>query len=54
MGDKAEYDKLYEQYLKQRRIYLSNDVEQALKDDLTDLKLRLEAYGNGEIPDFNK
>lgn len=52
MGDKADYDKLYEQYLKERRMYLSKDSKQALKESLTDLKARLEAYGNGSIVDF--
>lgn len=52
MGDKTDYDKLYEQYLKERRMYLSKDSKQALKESLTDLKARLEAYGNGSIVDF--
>lgn len=52
MDDKVEYDKLYEQYLKERRMYLSKDSKQALKESLTDLKVRLEAYGNGSIIDF--
>lgn len=52
MGDKSEYDKLYEQYLKERRMYLSEDSKKALKESLTDLKARLEAYGNGSIVDF--
>ncbi len=52
MGDKSDYDKLYEQYLKERRMYLAEDSRQALKESLTDLKARLEAFGNGTIVDF--
>ncbi len=52
MGDKSDYDKLYEQYLKERRMYLAEDSRQALKESLTDLKTRLEAFGNGTIVDF--
>lgn len=52
MGDKSEYDKLYEQYLKERRMYLAEDSKKALKESLTDLKARLEAYGTGNIIDF--
>lgn len=52
MGDKSDYDRLYEQYLKERRMYLADDSKKALKESLTDLKFRLEAYGNGSIVDF--
>lgn len=52
MHDKNDYDRLLEQYLKERRMYLSEDSKQALKESLTDMKIRLEAFHNGAIPDF--
>lgn len=54
MCDKNDYDILLEQYLKERRMYLSKDSKQALKESLTDMKTRLEAFNNGTIPDFEK
>lgn len=54
MDDKTDYDRLYEQYLKERRMYQAQDCKQALKESLEDMKLRLEAYNNGSIPDFEK
>lgn len=54
MSDKNDYDILLEQYLKERRMYLSKDSKQALKESLTDMKTRLEAFNNGTIPDFEK
>ncbi|MCI9360299.1 MAG: hypothetical protein HFG65_04925 [Hungatella sp.] len=54
MSDKNDYDILLEQYLKERRMYLSKDSKQALKESLTDMKTRLEAFNNGAIPDFEK
>lgn len=54
MSDKNDYDVLLEQYLKERRMYLSEDSKQALKESLTDMKTRLEAFDNGTIPDFEK
>ena len=54
MSDKNDYDVLLGQYLKERRMYLSEDSKQALKESLTDLKIRLEAFNNGNIPDFEK
>ena len=52
MDDESEYHRIYEQYLKERRMYLSDDCKKALRESLTDLKARLEAYGNGSIVDF--
>lgn len=52
MGEKTEYDILYREYLERRRIYQSDDLKKALKESLEDMKLRLEAYGNGSVPDF--
>lgn len=54
MIDKNNYDILLEQYLKERRMYLSKDSKQALKESLTDMKTRLETFNNGTIPDFEK
>lgn len=54
VGEKSEYDVLLEQYLKERRMYLANDSKQALKESLEDLKIRLEAFNNGTVPDFEK
>ena len=54
MGDKTDYDRIYDQYLEERRIYLSDDVKKALRDNLMNLKFRLEAFGNANIPDFEK
>ena len=54
MSDRNDYDVLLEQYLKERRMYLSEDSKQALKESLTDMKIRLEAFNNGAIPDFEK
>lgn len=54
MGEKTDYDILYREYLEKRRIYQSDDPKKALKENLEDMKLRLEAYGNGNIPDFEE
>ena len=54
MGEKTDYDILYREYLERRRIYQSDDPKKALKESLEDMKLRLEAYGNGNIPDFEE
>ena len=54
MGERADYDVLLEQYLKERRMYQAEDSKQALKESLEDMKLRLEAYNNGTVPDFEK
>lgn len=54
MSEKNDYDILLEQYLKERRMYQAEDSKHALKESLTDLKIRLEAYNNGNIPDFEK
>lgn len=54
MSEKNDYDLLLEQYLKERRMYLAEDSKNALKESLTDLKTRLEAYNNGTVPDFEK
>ena len=54
VGEKTDYDTLLEQYLKERRMYQSEDCNQALKESLEDMKIRLEAYNNGAIPDFEK
>ncbi len=54
MGEKTDYDILYREYLERRRIYQSDDPQKALKESLEDMKLRLEAYGNGSIPDFEE
>lgn len=54
MSEKNDYDALLEQYLKERRMYQAEDSKHALKESLTDLKIRLEAYNNGAIPDFEK
>ena len=35
-------------------MYQAEDSKHALKESLTDLKIRLEAYNNGAIPDFEK
>lgn len=49
MSEKNDYDILLEQYLKERRMYQAEDSKLALKESLTDLKIRLEAYNNGNI-----
>ena len=54
MGEKTDYDMLYREYLEKRRIYQADDPKKALRENLEDIKLRLEAYGNGNIPDFEK
>ena len=54
MGEKTDYDILYREYLERRRIYQSDDPQRALRESLEDMKLRLEAYGNGSIPDFEE
>jgi len=54
MGEKNDYDILLEQYLKERRMYQAEDSKQALKESLTDMKTRLDAYNNGYVPDFEK
>ncbi len=54
MGEKNDYDILLEQYLKERRMYQAEDSKQALKESLTDMKTRLDAYNNGNVPDFEK
>lgn len=54
MSEKNDYDILLEQYLKERRMYQAEDSKHALKESLTDLKIQLEAYNNGNIPDFEK
>lgn len=54
MSDKNDYDILLEQYLKERRMYLAEDSKQALRESLTDMRTRLEAFNNGAIPDFEK
>ncbi|MBQ2882697.1 MAG: hypothetical protein IJE43_02835 [Alphaproteobacteria bacterium] len=54
MGEKTDYDTLLEQYLKERRMYQADDSKQALKESLEDLKIRLEAFNNGAVPDFEK
>ena len=54
MGEKSDYDKLYEQYLKERRMYRAEDSKKALRESLLDLKARLEAFGNGSIIDFEE
>ena len=54
MGEKTDYDILYREYLERRRIYQSDDPKKSLRESLEDMKLRLEAYGNGSIPDFEK
>ncbi len=54
MGEKNVYDILLEQYLKERRMYQAEDSKQALKESLTDMKTRLDAYNNGNVPDFEK
>ncbi len=54
MGGKNDYDILLEQYLKERRMYQAEDSKQALKESLTDMKTRLDAYNNGNVPDFEK
>ncbi len=54
MGEKTDYDILYREYLERRRIYQSDDPQKALRESLEDMKLRLEAYGNGSIPDFEE
>lgn len=54
MGEKTEYDTLLEQYLKERRMYQAEDSKQALKESLEDMKVRLEAFNNGAVPDFEK
>ena len=54
MGEKTDYDTLLEQYLKERRMYQADDSKQALRESLEDLKLRLEAFNNGAVPDFEK
>lgn len=54
MGEKTDYDILYREYLERRRIYQADDPQKALRESLEDMKLRLEAYGNGNIPDFEE
>ena len=54
MGEKADYDTLLKQYLKERRMYQAEDSKQALKESLEDMKIRLEAFNNGTVPDFEK
>lgn len=54
MGEKTDYDTLLEQYLKERRMYQADDSKQALKESLEDMKIRLKAFNNGTIPDFEK
>lgn len=54
MGEKTDYHILYREYLERRRIYQSDDPQKALRESLEDMKLRLEAYGNGSIPDFEE
>ncbi len=54
MGEKNDYDILLEHYLKERRMYQAEDSKQALKESLTDMKTRLDAYNNGNVPDFEK
>lgn len=54
VGEKADYDTLLEQYLKERRMYQADDSKQALRESLEDMKVRLEAFNNGAVPDFEK
>ncbi len=54
MGEKNDYDILLEQYLKERRMYQAEDSKRALKESLTDMKTRLDAYNNGNVQDFEK